>query len=110
MDTIIKLEGDKYTVMHDNGRNLRALRYGAPWRSLVGDGLVLAMAQEIEELRKDREDAIRYRKILAASEREFPLVSVCDDPENDAIHTYGRTRINALIDMMDEVLPITREE
>lgn len=41
----------KYAVLHENGTNLRAERYGEPWRSLTGDGLVLAMAQEIEELR-----------------------------------------------------------
>lgn len=42
---------DKYTVIHDNGIGLRAERYGEPWRDLTGDGLVLAMAQEIESLR-----------------------------------------------------------
>lgn len=41
----------KYTVIHDNGRDLHALRHGEPWqRSLAGDGLVLAMAQEVEAL------------------------------------------------------------
>lgn len=42
---------DKYAVVHDNGMGLRAERYGEPWRDLTGDGLVLAMAQEIEDLR-----------------------------------------------------------
>lgn len=48
MTTEIKLE--KYTVRHDNGANLVALRHGEPWRDLAGDGLVLAMAQRIEQL------------------------------------------------------------
>jgi hypothetical protein len=48
--TKIELEGGKYTVIHDNGANLHALRHGEPWRELVGDGLVLAMAQRIEDL------------------------------------------------------------
>ena len=44
--------GKKYAIVHENGGGLRAERYGQPWRDLVGDGLVLAMAQEIEALRQ----------------------------------------------------------
>jgi len=51
METRIEIEDGKYAVVHDNGADLRALRYGEPWRDLTGDGLVLAMAQEIEALR-----------------------------------------------------------
>lgn len=43
-------DNGKYTVTHNNGVNFQALRYGEPWRSLNGDGLVLAMAQEVEAL------------------------------------------------------------
>lgn len=50
--TKIVLEDGKYTVLHENGTNLRALRHGQPWRELVGDSLVLAMAQRIEELQE----------------------------------------------------------
>lgn len=50
MTTSIELAGGKYTVQHDHGTNLKALRHGEPWRDLTGDGLVLAMAQRIEEL------------------------------------------------------------
>lgn len=49
---------EKYMVLHENGTNLRARRYGEDWRDLVGDGLVLAMAQRIEEL----EDEIKELK------------------------------------------------
>jgi hypothetical protein len=48
--TTINLADGKNTVQHQNGPGLRALRYGEPWRDLVGDGLVLAMAQRIDEL------------------------------------------------------------
>ena len=41
----------KYTVVMDAGGRMRALRHGEEWRDLTGDGLVLALAQEIEELR-----------------------------------------------------------
>lgn len=50
METAIALEGGEYAVLHDNGANLRAYRYGAPWRDLTGDGLVLALVQRIEDL------------------------------------------------------------
>jgi hypothetical protein len=41
----------KYTILNDNGI-LTALRYGEPWRKedLVGDGLMLALVQQIEML------------------------------------------------------------
>ncbi len=43
----------KYTLIHENGKGLRALRYGEEWRDLTGDGMVLALVQEIESLRDD---------------------------------------------------------
>lgn len=49
MTTTIKVD-DKYTVQHEHGTNLRTLRYGQPWREHVGDKLILAMAQRIEQL------------------------------------------------------------
>lgn len=42
----------KYTVQFDADGRLRCLRYGQPWRDLTGDGMVLAMAHEIERLRE----------------------------------------------------------
>lgn len=50
--TVIELEDGKYTIIHDNGNNFRALRYGEEWCSLVGDGLILAMAHQIEDLQE----------------------------------------------------------
>ncbi len=58
MTYTIKLAGEKYTVSHDNGLNFHALRYGEPWRDLTGDGLVLAMAQRIEELEMVMRDVL----------------------------------------------------
>lgn len=52
-----ELEGGKYTVLNNNGV-ITALRYGKPWRDdLVGDGLVLALVQRIEELEEGVEKA-----------------------------------------------------
>jgi hypothetical protein len=41
----------KYTVRQDASGRLTALRYGQPWRDCVGDGLILALAQEVQNLR-----------------------------------------------------------
>ena len=55
MSKIDLLDG-KYTVIHNNGNNFKALRYGEEWRDLAGDGLVLALVQRIEELEEKLED------------------------------------------------------
>lgn len=43
-------EDGKYTLSHSDGLNFKALRHGEPWRDLTGDGMVLAMLQEVESL------------------------------------------------------------
>jgi hypothetical protein len=48
----LKLDGGKYTVINDNGQ-MTFLRHGEPWPAaddLKHAGVVLAMAQRIEEL------------------------------------------------------------
>lgn len=58
-----------YTVIQDERGGLYALRRGEPWRDCCGDGLILALAQEIEELREER-DKLRDR--IADLEGEAP--------------------------------------
>jgi hypothetical protein len=46
---------DKYEILFNDGTDgnkfvFKALRYGKEWRSLVGDNLILALVQRIEEL------------------------------------------------------------
>lgn len=41
----------KYTVLQDGTGNVRALRYGEEWRDCRGDGLILALAQEVDILK-----------------------------------------------------------
>ncbi len=53
----IELENGKYTVQFDETGKFWALRNGESWRDLTGDKLVLAMAHEIERLRKKLDDA-----------------------------------------------------
>ncbi len=47
----IRLEGGKYTV-RQTPAGLEALRCDEPWRKLIGDNLVYAMAVEILALRE----------------------------------------------------------
>lgn len=49
-ETRIELEEGKYTVIHEEGENFHALRYGVWWRDLTGDDLVMALVNRIEEL------------------------------------------------------------
>lgn len=39
----------KYTFIQDEDGSARALRYGEEWRDCTGDGLMLALAQAIDE-------------------------------------------------------------
>lgn len=43
---------NKYTIIFYDDGSLKALRYGEHWRDLTGDGLVLAMLQEIDDLKE----------------------------------------------------------
>lgn len=49
----VTVSNGKYTVIQDKRGHLKALRYGEPWRrDLTGDNLVLALAEEVQELRE----------------------------------------------------------
>lgn len=65
-EKIVHIVGDgKYTIIYEDGK-LSALRYGEPWRDLVGDGMVLAMLQEINFLKEQREiDDLRITSLLS---------------------------------------------
>jgi len=48
----ISMEDGKYSVFQESDGRLHALRHGEPWaRDIVGDKLVLALAQEVARLR-----------------------------------------------------------
>lgn len=51
LDFEVTVYDDKFTVRFYRDGTLEALRYGKPWRDLTGDGLVLALAEEVHELR-----------------------------------------------------------
>ena len=46
----ITIANGKYTIIQDESGRLKALRYGEEWRDCCGDGLIYALAAEIEEL------------------------------------------------------------
>lgn len=46
----IDLYAGKYTYVYNMDGSSKALRYGEEWRDTIGDGLILAMAQRIQEL------------------------------------------------------------
>jgi hypothetical protein len=55
----IVLDNGKYTHVFDNTTGQQTiLRYGEFWRDETGDGFILAIAQEIEDLRAELEQAI----------------------------------------------------
>jgi len=50
----------KYTVILPEDGSLHALRYGEKWRDLIGDGMVLALVQRIEELESGLGKLLHY--------------------------------------------------
>lgn len=53
----------KYTVAQYRGGRVEAFRYGEKWRDCTGDELILALAQELHELRVAVEDAAIERDL-----------------------------------------------
>ena len=47
----VTVDDGKYTVIQQADGRMRALRYGEEWRDLTGDGLICALAHEVESLR-----------------------------------------------------------
>lgn len=62
--TKIELEDGKYTVTYNKGE-LKALRYGEPWREMIGDKLMYAMFCRIQELESDAAINVRggFRRV-----------------------------------------------
>jgi hypothetical protein len=52
--TDVTVYGGKYRYIFDKD-GARALRYGEPWRDCCGDGFILALAQDLEEAREQRD-------------------------------------------------------
>jgi hypothetical protein len=57
----------EYTVIQEPDGRLHALRHGQPWREMLGDNLVLSLAQEVERLREQLE-YVRLRLVEVGSD------------------------------------------
>lgn len=101
----IELDGGKYTVVHTNGTELRALRHGEPWRDMVGDGLVLAMAQEIEQLR-----LVQVDRGIKAANLQLLVEKVLDYKEARDSAVGGPDHIDAYEAerLFDEIVSLAR--
>ena len=78
MKDVIKLDGGKYVVTHENGK-ITATRQGEPWRDLTGDNLFYFMMMELV----DREEKPEARPIDLMTEYIRSLIgpewiSPCD--------------------------------
>lgn len=52
----VTVDDGKYTIVqYDNGQVI-VYRYGFKWRDCTGDGLILALAQEINKIQEEKND------------------------------------------------------
>lgn len=57
----MKFEDGKYEVVFDErGIPQQVLRYGEPWRDLVGDKFMYLVLNELKNMREDFTDGIAY--------------------------------------------------
>jgi len=88
-DDLVKVtvcEG-KYTFGQRKDGSCYALRYGDPWREDIFDGLPLAMAHRIEELKAKLKSALAALGDIGNGEPEWP-----DDPQKEL--DWCRNRAN----------------
>lgn len=74
----VSVYGGKYKVVQDHKGRVSALRYGEVWRDCTGDGLILALAQEIDKL-----------KALVKMARDT-YIEENSDGETDCVTPYDR--------------------
>ena len=74
----VSVYGGKYKVVQDHKGRVSALRYGEVWRDCTGDGLILALAQEVDKL-----------KALVKMARDT-YIEENSDGETDCVTPYDR--------------------
>ena len=85
-DLNVSVENGKYTIVQNASGELYALRHGEKWRDLCGDGMVYALAAEIENLRQKIEDAKNCLACTAISNS----MEVCENTLNILNDTGGK--------------------
>lgn len=104
MEHSITVADGKYTVIHDDGTNFRALRYGEPWRDLTGDGLILALVQRIEDdmTRSEIEDKIEEAKRKSYQAYDNLLIA-----ENEVVRLESLlAKMQIPVDMQEDAVVI----
>lgn len=92
----------KYTVVQDASGKQFALRYGEPWQNLVGNGLTLALAHDLEEARE------AVKALVALIEDGVLVRDTSGDGDAVAFMTQG-LRIVKVLAQAREVLDATTE-
>lgn len=92
MTILHQFNGTKYTVVfHDSGQ-MEALRHGEPWQDLTGNGLILAMLQDYDDLKEQSEIDTQQIECLL-NEVEYlrdklsKITSICNGDDNIPILT-----------------------
>ena len=98
IDAIVAANGD---WMHTDGsQGMARERALVLYTYAVEPATILALLDRLEKAEKD---AGRWRRLVNASEMEFPVLTIASDPENDCWLPYGREDLESLVDMCDEI-------
>ena len=99
-DLLLDVEVERYRLqMHKDGR-LEALRDGKPWdRNLNGDGLVLSLAMEVQDLRSDMKQALASLKECRRNLENYHGWLLYESEESSV---YNNQKLNNLIEELDE--------
>ena len=93
-ELVVEVLDGKYTVIQDSKGGIKALRYGEEWRDCCGDGLILALAQEIYELRQQKTAnavAEAVAKLPFGKSAALPWCRESFPELNDAMEKYEKT-------------------
>ena len=103
-------EDGKYEVRFDEAGRLTALRNGEEWRDLTGDGLVLAMLQEVARRRDPRGRDPAETRWMDMEEAIIEAIGVLTHIE--VIHQRPRTRSavkKAVVALREKLLKLADE-
>ncbi len=67
------------------------------------EGAEIVRSEAVKIATECKADAGRWRRLANASEIEFPIAAIAEDPENDAAMIYGRKHLENFIDGLDEI-------
>ena len=71
MGNTLDVTAGEYTVIQDKTGAVKVNRHGTLWKDCTGDGLVMALACEVETLRKQLKE-LKARKVL----KDTPTIEI----------------------------------